>query len=153
MSKSDRQRQILEALGERPAPLTVDQLVDELIRADPTAPSPSDEWAELHERLVRCDLPELDDTGRLRYDRETGLVEAQSSWASVTGFSVRERRRVSSYLFLLAGFVAVLAVLEPTTSTASVTSTIYLIDGFALLITLGSCLCILGVASHHTIRE
>ncbi len=54
-------------------PATVDELVDRLV--DPSDWVNIDLWGDVHERLYRVDLPELDAANIVEFDPDSGVVD------------------------------------------------------------------------------
>lgn len=69
-----RRTGIVLALNRLDTPVTVDQLVDELVDED----EPGSTWEATHERLHEADLPALDRAGLLTFDADRGLVSREA---------------------------------------------------------------------------
>ncbi|WP_435346666.1 DUF7344 domain-containing protein [Haloarchaeobius sp. HRN-SO-5] len=90
LERSVRLRRVLELLDEGETPVTVDQLVDELVAdVDRYSVGQGEEavWEVLHEQLYGEDLPELDRAGLVSFEDDRGLVTRPEGTARRPGTS------------------------------------------------------------------
>lgn len=75
---SSRYRFLVAVVAELDTPVTIDRLVEPMIRWErgTYADSGHKTWYDVHEELYLVDLPVLDRTGLVKFDIERGLVAA-----------------------------------------------------------------------------
>lgn len=97
---------LLSVLDEMNTPVTVDEIVDELV--EPARPS-IETWARVHELLHQERLPALDASGAVEFDEAQGIVERSSPRSSENRhFSTAALTAISiGVLLLFIGFLSV----------------------------------------------
>lgn len=95
---------LLTVLKGMNSPVTVDEVVDELV--EPARPS-IETWATVHEQLHQDRLPALEATGAIEFDEAQGLVERSPSRSGGDRrFSAAVLTAIGAVL-LFVGFVSV----------------------------------------------
>ena len=109
----DSNTELLSVLDGMETPVTVDEIVDELIH--PARPS-VETWASVHEQLYQYRLPELDTTGHVEFDAEQGLVDRRTVQSDATtrhgssGFRHRRLLRLVGLAVLVTSGLAIALV-------------------------------------------
>ncbi|ADD06830.1 uncharacterized protein Nmag_3280 [Natrialba magadii ATCC 43099] len=145
---------LLAVLDDLSTPVTVDELVDQLIGragrphspsereslASPSTASPEstvsvETWATIHERLHEDRLPKLDADGALEFDPARGTIDhTQSETGDQTMFSPAVLGTVSiGLLFVLAILVTASMYTAVTVTVAATTFAVWLLPAYGVV--------------------